>query len=47
MEIEYGLFIVFGPYFIGQSLGTFIFLYLDFGHLSGTPNSVVNDYLPD
>ena len=37
VEIDYGFFKVFGPYFIGKSLGTLKFLYLDFGHLSLTP----------
>ena len=43
-EIDYG-FWVFGPYFIGKSLGTLKFWYLDFGHLSDTPAHFIWTYL--
>ena len=43
MDIDYGFFRVFGPYFIGKSLGTFnFFLYLDSGHLSDTPSCILH-----
>ena len=37
VEIDHGLYTVFGPHFIGKSLGTLQKMYLDFGHLSDTP----------
>ena len=43
VEIDYGFFRIFGPYIIGKSLGTYKFLYLDFGHLSHTPDSGLDE----
>ena len=40
MEIDHGLLRVFSPYFIGKSLGTFGFTYVDFGQLTVTPTTV-------
>ena len=45
MEIDNGFFRVFGPYFIGKSIGTLKNIsYLDFGHLSDTPIILAQEY---